>query len=96
MLFPKYFYQTGYESDRMFIQHRLNRISNAKLDWVVEDYERRYRSYGRHHANEWLTEVADKLGEEAPEGLTSLQSRLERLNQLSRDKRNGQRIKAVN
>ena len=93
MLFPKYFYQTGYESDRMFIQHRLDRIPERLKKEIVEDYERRYRLYGRAHTNDWLDEVAIKLGEQIPENVMSLQGKLEKLNQMSREKRNEQRIK---
>ncbi len=87
--FPRYFYQTGFEKDRVYIQNRLVRLDCAGVDleWVVRDYERRYQLYGRFHANAWLDELSTNQGQEPADGVDKIQSRLERLIELGRSHR---------
>ncbi len=87
--FPKFFHQTGIESDRVYIQNRLLRLQSAGIDLasIVLDYDRRYRMYGRNHANAWLDELSRVQGREPVDGADRIQNRLERLVELRRSRR---------
>ncbi|HHY0551911.1 TPA: hypothetical protein ACVU5P_004230 [Vibrio parahaemolyticus] len=86
-MFPKYFHQTGTENDRMFIMHRIERFKDSDRENIVLEYERRYKKYGRVHVNAWLDELASRLGTPIPVNVLLIQQRLERLNEMSREKR---------
>lgn len=87
-MFPRFFYATCHESDRMFISHRFERFSEAKRMDLAKEYERRYKAYGRDHTNAWLDEIANKQGSPVLPNVLLIQRRLEKLNQLSRERRN--------
>ncbi|HAV1412758.1 hypothetical protein P3521_03635 [Vibrio parahaemolyticus] len=89
--FPRFFHQTCTESDKVYIQNRLVRLQSADVDLesVVRDYERRYLTYSRSHANAWLDELSRKQGQEQADGMDRIQGRLERLVELRRSHRVG-------
>ncbi|EGQ7810354.1 hypothetical protein I6Y99_004397 [Vibrio parahaemolyticus] len=86
-MFPKFFYQTGIESDRMYIAHRIDRFPKEKRTDISVEYDRLYKKWGRVHANAWLSEITERFGNPVPDNILLIQQRLERLNQMSREKR---------
>lgn len=87
MILPKFYHQTGTESDKALIMLWMKRIKPDMHEFVSSKYELKFKAFGRDVANKWLEDYSNEFGVEPNPGFDKFATKIEKLIRASRIKR---------